>query len=430
MTDLALTQPLIDARELATAGGKGANLGALLRAGFPVPDGFVVTTAAYDRFVADNGLAERIVSLAGDPGAIGELFVGGTVPGEVSQAITAAYADLGAGAVAVRSSATAEDLPGASFAGQQETFLNVTGSEAVLAAVRRCWASLWTERAMAYRAARASEGPLSIAVVIQHMVPAAVSGVLFTANPGNGRDEAVITAAWGLGESVVGGTVDPDTYVVRRDSSVRVTVGAKARMTVTTASGSAEVATPPERRNQVTLTEEQARELAHLGREVAAHFGVPQDIEWVQHEGVFRLVQARPITALPEPVGEVPTQWPIPRKGLYFRASIVEQMPDPLTPLFADSVRIAVPESLAGLFRDLGARVGRLDVDFPTINGYAFYMYSPEAFRQAMLFAPVGFRLLFGKGAVVMVRSSRGSMGSRRCWARARRPGASAQETR
>jgi len=185
------TRPLADAGGIAEAGGKGANLGVLLRAGFGVPDGFVVTTDAYERSGGGQDLAP-----------------------EVADAVVAAYAALGGGPVAVRSSATAEDLPGASFAGQHETFLNVVGPDAVVAAVRRCWASLWTERAVSYRAGRdaASEPRLSIAVVVQRLVPADVAGVLFTADPTTGRrDETVITAAWGLGESVVGGTVDVDT---------------------------------------------------------------------------------------------------------------------------------------------------------------------------------------------------------------------------
>lgn len=406
MTDTgSFTQLLSEARTLALVGGKGANLGELLRAGFDVPDGFVVTTAAYDRFVADNHLAEQIQARAeqDDIAGINELFDGGAIGPDLAAAITGAYAGMGAGPVAVRSSATAEDLPEASFAGQQETFLNVIGADAVLVAVRRCWASLWTERAIAYRATRAeAAGRLSIAVVVQQLAPAEVSGVLFTANPANGRrDEAVITSAWGLGESVVGGTVDTDTYVVRTDGAVQVTLGAKAVMTVPTESGSAEVATPADRRGQPSLTNTQAGELTEVGREVAAHFGVPQDIEWVRHDGRFRLVQARPITALPEPVGEMPTEWAPPRRGsLYFRASIVEQMPDPLTPLFADMVRTAVPQGLDSLFDDLGG-LGPFDVDFPTINGYAFYDYGGRAFVRMMFLAPALLTLLFKKGLVV-----------------------------
>ena len=404
--DRPFTRPLIDGGGHTAAGGKGANLSEMLRAGFPVPDGFVVTTLAYERFVADNSLHERIVTLAasGDTAGIAALFERGTLAPQVSESIRTAYATMGEGPVAVRSSATAEDLPGASFAGQQDTFLNVLGPEAVIAAVRRCWASLWTERAVAYRSQRdtAPAGHLSIAVVVQRLVPAEVSGVMFTANPTNGRrDEVVITAAWGLGESVVGGTVDTDRYVVRGEA-VEVTIGDKAVMTILTTSGSAEVPTPPERRRSGTLTEDRAIELARLGRRVAEHFGVPQDIEWVLYEGAFELVQSRPITALPEPAGDAPTEWPVPRPGsLYFRASIVEQMPDPLTPLFADLVRTAVPDGLLALMRELEPGIDHLDVDFPTINGYAFYDYSRTSFGQMMSFTPGALRLVLTKGYVL-----------------------------
>lgn len=376
------TRPLADAGGIAEAGGKGANLGVLLRAGFGVPDGFVVTTDAYERSGGGQDLAP-----------------------EVADAVVAAYAALGGGPVAVRSSATAEDLPGASFAGQHETFLNVVGPDAVVAAVRRCWASLWTERAVSYRAGRdaASEPRLSIAVVVQRLVPADVAGVLFTADPTTGRrDETVITAAWGLGESVVGGTVDVDTYRVRGDAVVEARVGDKAVMTVATPSGTGEVPTPAARRRERTLSDARAVELAALGRRVAEHLGAPQDIEWVLADGVVHLVQSRPITALPEPAGDVPTQWPVPRHGsLYFRASIVEQMPDPLSPLFADLVRTAVPAGLFSLMRELEPTLTSLDVDFPTIHGYAFYDYSRRSFGQMLRFTPGALRLVTTKGFVL-----------------------------
>lgn len=402
-----LIRPLADAGGVRTAGGKGANLGALLRGGFDVPDGFVVTTDAYDRHVADHGLADRLAALAsaGDTGAIARLFDATAPAPDLAAAITAAYTSLGGGPVAVRSSATAEDLPGASFAGQQETFLDVVGADAVVDAVRRCWASLWTERAVAYRASRPAVDPaaLSIAVVVQRLVDAEASGVMFTADPMSGRrDETVITASWGLGESVVGGTVDPDTYRVRDGRVVEARVGGKAVRTVATGSGTAEVPTPPASRGVRTLTDGQVVDLAALGRRVEQHLGGPQDIEWVLADGAIRLVQARPVTALPDPVGEVPTQWPVPRPGsLYFRASIVEQLPDPLSPLFADLVRPAVPAGLFSLMRELEPTLTSLDVDFPTINGYAFYDYSRRSFGQMLRFTPGALRLVTTRGFVL-----------------------------
>ena len=194
--------------DLELAGGKGANLGELMGAGFPVPDGFIVSTEAYATVVEEAGLAPVIDAglAAGDDGAtIRAAFERVRIPDGLSAPILAAYADLGGGPVAVRSSATAEDRAGAAFAGQQDTYLNVIGDAAVLDAVRRCWGSLWTERAMSYRRHRQIEsGNLRIAVVIQRMVDADFAGVMFTANPVTGeRDQVVIDANPGLGEAVV-----------------------------------------------------------------------------------------------------------------------------------------------------------------------------------------------------------------------------------
>src|SRR5829696_8789279 len=220
--------------DIALAGGKGANLGELSRAELPVPPGFVVTTTAYDAFVEANGIGDAIVgrvlvTRADDPAGFEEvaegiraLFSGGKVPEEMADEIRAAYQELsedGETPVAVRSSATAEDLPGMSFAGQQETYLNVRGAEALLEGVKNCWASLWTARAMAYRARQGIDPvTVSLAVVVQEMVEAEAAGVMFTANPVNGRrGEAVIGAAWGLGESVVSGSVTTDDIVMEKE---------------------------------------------------------------------------------------------------------------------------------------------------------------------------------------------------------------------
>src|SRR5215216_917819 len=213
----------IGKEDIALAGGKGANLGELSRAGLPVPSGFVITTAAYDTFVKASGIKGEVVALASVPRAEDP-----TGFEEVAEEIQASFEELskdGESAVAVRSSATAEDLPGMSFAGQQETYLNVRGAEALLEAVKNCWASLWRARAMAYRA-RQGIGPatVSLAVVVQRMVESEAAGVMFTANPSNGRrDQATISAAWGLGESVVSGSVTPDSIVVEKESGRVIT---------------------------------------------------------------------------------------------------------------------------------------------------------------------------------------------------------------
>ena len=202
-----------------------ANLGELISVGLPVPPGFCVTTAAYRRAVAETGLAEAIdealrdvrdedlASAEAASAGIGMLFED-LLPDDLAEAVLAAYRSLGAPPVAVRSSATTEDLPGASFAGQQATSLNVHGGDELLGAVRRCWASLWSARAIAYRRQGFHHERAAVAVVVQRLVPAEVSGVLFTANPVTGRHELVINAALGLGEAVVGGLTTPDSFIL------------------------------------------------------------------------------------------------------------------------------------------------------------------------------------------------------------------------
>nr|WP_188190326.1 PEP/pyruvate-binding domain-containing protein [Nonomuraea sp. SYSU D8015] len=272
--------------DLAMAGGKGANLGELVRSGFPVPGGFVVTTNAYDQ-VAQGHSGQAY-------------FEQVELPGELREAILEAYAALGAGPVAVRSSATAEDLPGAAFAGQQDTYLNVVGEEALLDAVRRCWGSLWTDRAVAYRAKLSiDDSEVSIAVVVQSMVEAEMAGVMFTANPVSGdRGQLVIDASSGLGEAVVSGLVTPDHYVVDAEGQVEFTPGRREVVIRGAAGGGVtrEKGTGAER-----LPDAVVGDLAVLGRRVAGHFGRPQDIEWAYAGGRVHLLQARPMTALPPP---------------------------------------------------------------------------------------------------------------------------------
>ncbi|WP_214402894.1 PEP/pyruvate-binding domain-containing protein [Pseudonocardia lacus] len=400
------------AADVALVGGKAANLGELTRAGLPVPPGFVVTTAAYDAFVAANDLARAVVDAAGEPDAddtaafersaarIGGLFAGGDVPAPIADAVRAAYRDLGGPPVAVRSSATAEDLAGASFAGQQDTFLNVRGEDAVLGAVVDCWASLWTARAMAYRRRQGiAPGGVSLAVVVQEMVDAEVSGVMFTADPATGRrDRVVVSAAWGLGESVVGGVVSTDDHVVDKGSGQVVSrhVADKAEMTVYAGTGTRQQPVPPGRRRAPVLGDGALAELVGLARHIEEHYGAPQDIEWVWTAGRASVVQSRPITALPEPSADPPTSWPVPhRGGLYFRASIVEQMPDPLTPLFADLIGGSVVRSLTALMAEVfGSDLRAGDIDFPTINGYAYYFYRNRGMLRMVSGTPTALRAL------------------------------------
>ena len=379
----------VGAGDLALVGGKAANLGELVRAGFRVPRGFVVTTQAYRLKNPD-----------------------GSVPAALADEIRAVWRELvgdAGGRVAVRSSATAEDLAEASFAGQQETFLDVGGADAVVTAVADCWASLFSERAVAYRREHAvDEAGLGIAVVVQLMVAAQAAGVMFTANPINGdRRETMITAARGLGEAVVAGTVNPDTFVIDRDNHAIVSFerGEPATVPPDASLAPEELAWSAGERPPRPLNDQQAVELAILGDRVEAHFGVPQDIEWALDDAGFHLLQARPITALPEPITTVADVWPSEPGNMYFRASIVEQLPDPLTPLFADLMAEAVPSSLQALMDELGDAVGRsrnvlagLDVGFPTVNGYAYYRYANDAMQRVTTASLPAVRLLFRGG--------------------------------
>lgn len=340
---------------LETVGGKGFSLARLCAASLPVPDGFFVTTAAYRQFVAKNDLAgpirtelekadiARPATLEACSQAIGRLFRSAAIPEEIRQAVFRAYASLPGKdtAVAVRSSATAEDLPDLSFAGQQETFLNMRGAEDVLEAVRDCWASLWTARAIGYRIRNGiDQERISLAAVVQELVPAESAGVLFTANPLNGRrDQALINAAWGLGESIVGGSVTPDSITLEKTKKgpkvVEMQIAEKQNMTVLMETGTADQPVPGDRRTAPVLSKRQAEELARLGERVERMYGAPMDIEWARRRGRFKLLQARPITTLPKQEGP-PVVWELPDpKGKYIRMSVVELLPGPLSPLFA-----------------------------------------------------------------------------------------------
>jgi pyruvate,water dikinase len=362
----SLTAPLdAPALPLHLAGGKGANLNAMLLADLPVPPGFVVLTTAYQQYVADNALAGAIAEQWArcDPArpdtfeaasqTLRAAFLAPAPAGEIAGAIAASYAQLGRdAAVAVRSSATAEDLPEASFAGQQDTYLNVRGERAVLLAVQKCWASLWTARAMAYRLRQGIQPEdVSLAVVVQQMVPATTSGVLFTANPVSGdREEIVINATWGLGEALVSGHVTPDNLVVdKATAAVKQTIlGDKLVMTAATAEGTAEIATAPELRSRQAVDAAQVAELVRLGHALEKHFGRPQDVEWAIADGKIVLLQARPITTIMPAATVAPTAagallppgddaWPPPDLppqpfDLWTTYDVGERWPEPVTP--------------------------------------------------------------------------------------------------
>ncbi len=423
----------IGAEMLPLVGGKAANLGVLTTAGFPVPPGLCVTTEAYRRVTERAGLEEVLATLAttaaGDAPALNalaakarELVLTAPVPDDIASAVR----DSANGPVAVRSSATAEDLPHASFAGQQDTYLNVIGADAVLDAVRRCWASLWTDRAVAYRAANGiGHDTVRLAVVVQEMVQSEVAGVMFTANPVTGRRrEAVIDASPGLGEAVVSGAVNPDHFVVdtatgriteRRLGDKRLAVRSLAGGGVEHVEAPANPAASPDSPENACVTDAQLAALAELGDRVERHYGAPQDTEWaIDSDGVLWLTQSRPITTLypiphhaeppadPPPVpgdaGAGETDALDPRRGgsepdgarIYFCFSLAQGLYRPITPMGMSAFRllsssvfemlgIPVADRVAGapviaesggrLFFDItglmGGRVGR--VAFPKV---------------------------------------------------------------
>ncbi len=340
------------AEDVSSVGGKGANLGEMAGAGFPIPPGFCLTAQAYREFIRAAGLRRPIteildsMALTPDPdfeatsAQIRGLITSGEFPGEIALQLRQAYRQLCRGfkdggglaiPVAVRSSATAEDLPTASFAGQQDTFLNVVGEADLLAHVQRCWASLWTARAISYRQKQGFDHHhVYLAVVVQAMIPSEISGILFTSNPISGNaDEMIINFSYGLGEAIVSGLVTPDTTVIckKENRILSLELGAKEKMIVYAEQGGVEERdTPQGMRSRSVLTQGQLGELAELGRRLEAHYAVPQDVEWACASGKLYLLQSRPITTMAahEEVDE----------GDYYRTMFIEIFPDPLSPLF------------------------------------------------------------------------------------------------
>src|SRR5215213_2572631 len=344
--NLILSFPAIDRGMLPLVGGKAANLGEMVTAAFPVPPGFCVTTAAYDLVAADAVLESTLAALAeaepGDTARLAELATEArsrlseaTVPDVLGRTIAEAYGELGDGTpipVAVRSSATAEDLPGASFAGQQDTYLNVVGVESVLDAVQRCWASLWTDRAISYRATNGIDPRgVRLAVVVQRMVDASVAGVLFTANPVTGN----------LGEAVVSGAVNPDHFVANTATGeiVERRLGDKRFAVVAGPGDGTESVELAADEHGASLSDDQILALARLGARVEEHYGTPQDTEWaIDGDGALWLLQARPITTLfPLPEG-VPTDDEALR--VYFSFNVAQGVYGPLTPMGIQAFRL------------------------------------------------------------------------------------------
>ena len=306
--------------DIGIAGGKGANLGELTQAGIPVPPGFVVTAQAYEYFMDEAGINDQVMSILdqidiNDTKAlqaaaeeIKAIIIESPIPEDLVMFIKEYYNELCQRVgeddtdVAIRSSATAEDLPEASFAGQQDTFLHVSGDDEVIEYIRKCWASLFEARAIFYREENNFEhSKVYIAVVVQKMANADKAGVMFTVNPSTGEEIALIEGSWGLGESVVSGDVTPDNYQVdKKDNEIiNVTISDKKVMYTNDENGtSVKVDVPEEKRKERVLSDEELIELTEMGKRVQGHYGEPMDTEWAFEKDMLFLLQARPITTL------------------------------------------------------------------------------------------------------------------------------------
>jgi len=338
---------------LEIVGGKGANLVKLANAGFPIPNGFLIPTAVYRDFVDHNSLIPWIQeilqeldfsspeNLAAASDAIRARFTKGAISPDLAAALKVGWRRLGAQPVAVRSSATAEDLPELSFAGQQDTFLNVVGDEALRKAVLDCWSSLWTARAIGYRSRNdIPNEDISLSVVVQNMVQSEASGVLFTANPLNGmRTETVIDATLGLGEALVGGLVEPDHYVVdvRKNAITHKFLGSKSIQVGAKPKGGIKTHKVDSSKKQA-IPDQIILQLAQIGKQIETLNNFPQDIEWAWVEGSVFILQSRPITSL------FPLPENLPREPLKVLIGFhtIQGIMEPLTPLGNDTMKLVL----------------------------------------------------------------------------------------
>ncbi|MDY6959509.1 MAG: PEP/pyruvate-binding domain-containing protein, partial [Halobacteriota archaeon] len=318
----------VNAKDITLVGGKGASLGEMINASLPVPGGFAVTATAFRRFLDETGIADKLfkildVNVDNDKELkkaeklAKDLILTTEIPEYMNNDIIEAYKELckreGKNVfVAVRSSATAEDLPDASFAGQQETFLNIKGEADLLEAVKKCWASLYGARAIFYRSKQGFDhDSVNISVIVQIMINAEKAGVMFTSHPSTGAAEAVIEAAWGLGESVVSGSVSPDNYVVEtKTMKIKSKMIAKKEvMHITNSKGSVlNEDVPDDMKESQVMTNEEIIKLAKMGKIIEEHYGSPQDVEWTLNDGNLNIVQSRPITTISEAPKEGATE--------------------------------------------------------------------------------------------------------------------------
>jgi pyruvate,water dikinase len=344
--------------EINMVGGKGASLGKLVKAGFSVPPGFVLTTSSYKEFLNANDLEKKIREISTrldynnldklerETQKIRDMIIKSSFPDDLAMKILQTYKELGNDVfVAVRSSATAEDLAGASFAGQYDTYLDVKGEKSLLSAVKQCWASMWTTRVTSYRYNKKFDNDaIGIAVVVQIMVEAEVAGVMFVGNPMNTRaDEIVINASWGLGESVVSGSITPDEYIVDKGSFniKRRLLGSKEHRVIRDIERGNGTLTEPVTENlqeKYTLSDEQIIQLAEMGKKVTFYYDdLPQDIEWAFANGSFYLLQSRPVTGVEFTWEENLDLWPsLPEEedAIWTRKAADEWWTGAITPLF------------------------------------------------------------------------------------------------
>lgn len=353
---LPLTQ--IRATDLPLVGGKGANLGELTHQGFPVPSGFCLSTKAFEQFTEACPQMEELYRLLESVTAVNldttrtigqkvrQTLLDTPMPAPIIQAITTQWQQLGTEqAYAVRSSATAEDLPDASFAGQQDTYLNILGEAALLDAIKRCWVSLFTDRAILYRCQNQFDHrEVALSVVVQQMVMAEISGTLFTADPLTGhRHTLTIDASFGLGEALVSGLVSPDAYRVdKRHYTILERHIAQKKIAIFPENdgGTRQETLSHTQQNQTVLTDNQILQLAQLGCQVEAHYGTPQDIEWAIKKGKLYLLQARPITSL-YPINNL--QSPDDSLHIYYSLGHQQMMTNTISPLGTSIMQAAMP---------------------------------------------------------------------------------------
>src|SRR3989441_2224914 len=377
----------IDKTKLMVVGGKGANLGELSKIeGIRVPDGFCISTEAFKRIIGETSSIHELLDqlsllkvenrdkIGELSGEIRSVIEGIAIPQDIHEEITRLLSRLDEkNAYAVRSSATAEDLPTASFAGQQDTYLNIVGKEAILQHISKCWASLFTDRAVTYRLQNGFDHrKVQLAVVVQKMVFPQAAGILFTADPvTSNRKVLSIDASFGLGEAMVSGLVNADIYKVRNGKVIDKKISTKKlAIYALEDGGTKEQEIEPEWQNRQALTDEQILELEHIGRKIEEHFGRPQDIEWCLVDDTFYIVQSRPITTL-FPIPEANDQ----ENHVYISVGHQQMMTDPMKPLglsffllttpapmyeaggrlFVDvTPRLASPASRAGLLEVVG----------------------------------------------------------------------------